>query len=188
MYALETHKECLIFKRYVSRGLIDLSSHVWAWRRSPRDGIEKAQSHDLVNLLVGFKPTDVRDTWTYSLNFLNTFTVSSMRYAINSSTLVSTTDNVKWNKTLPIKINIHSWRLCKDRLPTRSNLDDRGIDLDSLRCPIGGDWFAPQMTLMAFFLGTNQRSSMQRKNYALMSLSTPPHGSFGAFKIDFALT
>ncbi|GJR79119.1 glycerol-3-phosphate dehydrogenase [NAD(+)] 2, chloroplastic [Tanacetum coccineum] len=169
-------------------GLIDLSSHVWAWRRSPRDGIEKAQFDDLVNLLVGFKPTDVRDTWTCSLNSLNTFTVSFMRYAIDSSTLVSTIDNAKWNKTLLIKINIHSWRLCKDRLPTRSDLDARGIDLDSLRCPIGGGWFAPQMTLMAFFLGTNRHNSTQRKNCASMSLSTPPHGSFGAFEIVFALT
>nr|GEU50440.1 reverse transcriptase domain, reverse transcriptase zinc-binding domain protein [Tanacetum cinerariifolium] len=29
--------------------------------------------------------------------------------------------------------------LCKDRLPTRSNLDARGIDLDSLRCPVCKD-------------------------------------------------
>ncbi|GJW01986.1 reverse transcriptase domain, reverse transcriptase zinc-binding domain protein [Tanacetum coccineum] len=139
MYALETHKDCLISERCVSGGLIDLSSHVWAWRRSPRDGIEKAQFDDLVNILVGFKPSDVRDTWTCSLNSLNTFTVSFMRFAIDSFILVSTIDNVKWNKTLPIKINIHSWRLRKDRLPTRSNLDARGIDLDSLRCPVCND-------------------------------------------------
>ncbi|GJZ86781.1 hypothetical protein Tco_0658391, partial [Tanacetum coccineum] len=129
MRALETHKDCLIFERCVSGGLIDLSSHVWAWRRSLRDGIEKAQFDDLVNILVGFKPSDMRDTWTCSLNSLNTFKVSSMRFAIDSSILASTIDNVKWNKTLPIKINIHSWRLRKDRLPTRSNLDARGIDL-----------------------------------------------------------
>nr|GEU34211.1 RNA-directed DNA polymerase, eukaryota, reverse transcriptase zinc-binding domain protein [Tanacetum cinerariifolium] len=182
MDALETHKECLISERCVSGGLIDLSSH----------------GH-----------------LTCSLNSLNTFTVSSMRFAIDSSILVSTIDIVKWNKTLPIKINIHSWRLRKDRLPTRSNLDARGIDLDSLRCPVCNDgiestphlfvwctvaaeiwcmikdwwgWFAPQMTLMAFFLGTNRRNSTQRKNCASMSLSTPPHGSFGAFEIEFALT
>ncbi|PWA41584.1 reverse transcriptase zinc-binding domain-containing protein [Artemisia annua] len=140
MYALETHKECLISERCFSGGLMDLPSHVWAWRRSPRDGIEKAQFDDLVNLLVGFKPTDVRDSWTFSLSSLNTYTVSSMRCAIDSSTLVSTIDKVKWNKTLPIKINIHSWRLRKDRLPTRSNLDARGIDIDSLRCPLRGKY------------------------------------------------
>nr|GEV11831.1 retrovirus-related Pol polyprotein from transposon TNT 1-94 [Tanacetum cinerariifolium] len=136
MYALKTYKDCLISERCIIGGLIDLSSHVRVWRRSLRDVIEKAQFDDLVNILVGFKPTDVRDTWTFSLNSLNTFTVSSMRFAIDSSILVSTIDNVKWNKTLHIKINIHSRRLRKDRLPTRSNLDARGIDLDSLRCPV----------------------------------------------------
>ena len=29
-----------------------------------------------------------------------------------------------------------SWRLGKDRLPTRCNLDARGINLDSTRCPL----------------------------------------------------
>ncbi|PWA41586.1 hypothetical protein CTI12_AA459190 [Artemisia annua] len=83
MYALETHKDCLISERCFSGGLMDLPSHVWAWRRSPRDGIEKAQFDDLVNLLVGFKPTDVRDSWTCSLNSLKHIHVSSMRYAID---------------------------------------------------------------------------------------------------------
>ncbi|GJX35148.1 reverse transcriptase domain, reverse transcriptase zinc-binding domain protein [Tanacetum coccineum] len=35
--------------------------------------------------------------------------------------------------------HIHSWRLRKDRFPTRLNLDARGIDLDSLRCPVCND-------------------------------------------------
>ncbi|GKE74034.1 RNA-directed DNA polymerase, eukaryota, reverse transcriptase zinc-binding domain protein [Tanacetum coccineum] len=46
-------------------------------------------------------------------------------------------DSLKeWNATLPIKVNIHTWRATIDRLPTRYNLDARGIDLDSTRCPI----------------------------------------------------
>ncbi|GJR19341.1 putative RNA-directed DNA polymerase, eukaryota, reverse transcriptase zinc-binding domain protein [Tanacetum coccineum] len=33
-------------------------------------------------------------------------------------------------------VNIHTWRATMDRLPTRYNLDARGMDLDSNRCPI----------------------------------------------------
>ncbi|GKD07621.1 RNA-directed DNA polymerase, eukaryota, reverse transcriptase zinc-binding domain protein, partial [Tanacetum coccineum] len=40
-----------------------------------------------------------------------------------------------WNKFVPIKVNILSWRIGQKRLPTRLNLDHRGIDLDSLLCP-----------------------------------------------------
>nr|GEU83474.1 RNA-directed DNA polymerase, eukaryota, reverse transcriptase zinc-binding domain protein [Tanacetum cinerariifolium] len=163
-------------------GSLDNKKLAWvAWK-------QVCSSKDCGGLGIGFKPTDVTGTWACSLNSLNTFTVSSMRYAIDSSTLVSTVDNVKWNKTLLIKINIHAWRLCKDRLPTRSNLNARVIDLDSLHCLIGGGWFAPQMILIAFFLGTNQLISTQRKKLASMLLLTPPRGSFGAFEIEFALT
>nr|GEV13440.1 hypothetical protein [Tanacetum cinerariifolium] len=35
-----------------------------------------------------------------------------------------------------VKINVHTWRLYLDRLPTRCNLDSRGIDLHSSRCPV----------------------------------------------------
>ncbi|PWA43026.1 hypothetical protein CTI12_AA539820 [Artemisia annua] len=42
---------------------------------------------------------------------------------------------VKWNKIIPIKINVHSWRFSRDRLPTRPNIDARGIKIDALRCP-----------------------------------------------------
>lgn len=45
-------------------------------------------------------------------------------------------DQVRWNKCLPIKINVHTWRLFRDRLPTRYNLDIRGIDLHSSLCPV----------------------------------------------------
>ncbi|GKC97494.1 RNA-directed DNA polymerase, eukaryota [Tanacetum coccineum] len=42
----------------------------------------------------------------------------------------------RWNRYLPKKINIFIWRVLRDRLPTRWNLSRKGIDLDSLNCPI----------------------------------------------------
>lgn len=42
----------------------------------------------------------------------------------------------RWNKIVPRKVNIHVWRLIKDRLPTRFNLWFRGIDNVSLICPM----------------------------------------------------
>ncbi|GJY27091.1 RNA-directed DNA polymerase, eukaryota [Tanacetum coccineum] len=44
----------------------------------------------------------------------------------------------RWVKCIPIKINIFIWRARLDRLPTRSNLANRGVVLDSLLCPICG--------------------------------------------------
>ncbi|GJW85332.1 tRNA isopentenyltransferase [Tanacetum coccineum] len=91
---------------------------------------------DLVGLLNNFIPSDLPDSWTFSFDNSNTFTVRSMRRLIEGNTLLSQADTIRWNATLPIKVNIHTWRATIDRLPTRYNLDARGIDLDSTRCPI----------------------------------------------------
>ncbi|GJW54616.1 RNA-directed DNA polymerase, eukaryota, reverse transcriptase zinc-binding domain protein [Tanacetum coccineum] len=47
--------------------------------------------------------------------------------------------NYKWNNLLPSKVNITTWRISIQRLPTRINLDKRNVDLDSVRCPICDD-------------------------------------------------
>ncbi|GJW90055.1 RNA-directed DNA polymerase, eukaryota, reverse transcriptase zinc-binding domain protein [Tanacetum coccineum] len=40
---------------------------------------------------------------------------------------------------LPSKVNILLWRVMNRRIPTRINLDMRGIDLDTFRCPVCDD-------------------------------------------------
>ncbi|GJZ11381.1 RNA-directed DNA polymerase, eukaryota, reverse transcriptase zinc-binding domain protein, partial [Tanacetum coccineum] len=59
-----------------------------------------------------------------------------MRKYVECKILATTEEEIRWNRMLPIKVNINTWRLCLDRLPTRCNLDARGVDLDSTRCPI----------------------------------------------------
>ncbi|PWA91227.1 hypothetical protein CTI12_AA092330 [Artemisia annua] len=79
---------------------------------------------------------DKPDTWECNLNPTKVFTVSSIRWNIESYTLVSIEDNIRWNRFLPIKVNINTWRLYLDWLPTRHNLDARGIEVHSNRCAI----------------------------------------------------
>jgi hypothetical protein len=45
-----------------------------------------------------------------------------------------------WHKQVPLKVSIFSWRLLRDRLPTRQNLANRGIlAMDSRFCLAGCD-------------------------------------------------
>ncbi|PWA39984.1 hypothetical protein CTI12_AA566940 [Artemisia annua] len=44
------------------------------------------------------------------------------------------TTQTRRNKNLPIKLNVFTWRVTRHRVPTRFNLDLRGIDVDSTRC------------------------------------------------------
>lgn len=53
---------------------------------------------------------------------------------LDSLNLVRVTLFIRWNRFILIKINIFLWRLVFNRLPTKSNLDRRMIELDSLIC------------------------------------------------------
>ncbi|PWA60827.1 reverse transcriptase zinc-binding domain-containing protein [Artemisia annua] len=113
LYSPETFKWCKVKDRCkIFNGSF---SRTWAWRRQIRSGPEIDQFNSLNALLCDFAPTNSPDTWECSLD---------------------SSKAIRWNKMLPIKINIHSWRLGKDRLPARCNLDANGIDLDSTCCPL----------------------------------------------------
>ncbi|GKB00525.1 RNA-directed DNA polymerase, eukaryota, reverse transcriptase zinc-binding domain protein, partial [Tanacetum coccineum] len=89
----------------------------WAWSRPVRSGLEVSDLSEICELLAHLRLTDTPDAWE--------FTTDSSRF--------------RWNKILPLKVNINTWRIIHKRVPTRSNLDYRGVDLDSVRCPICDD-------------------------------------------------
>ncbi|GKF48466.1 RNA-directed DNA polymerase, eukaryota, reverse transcriptase zinc-binding domain protein [Tanacetum coccineum] len=48
----------------------------------------------------------------------------------------TTSSPTRWNNLIPMKVNVFTWKTANQRLPTRSNLDFRGIDLHSVLCPL----------------------------------------------------
>ncbi|GJZ81692.1 ribonuclease H-like domain-containing protein, partial [Tanacetum coccineum] len=112
---------------------------VWDWRRPIRDGLERVQLYGLNNLLLHFVPSSLPNSWEFGLNESRCFTVSAMRKHIESFTLSTDAEKIRWNNLIPIKLNILTWRISLDHIPTRSNLDSRGIDLDSILCPVCND-------------------------------------------------
>nr|GEZ42040.1 RNA-directed DNA polymerase, eukaryota, reverse transcriptase zinc-binding domain protein [Tanacetum cinerariifolium] len=57
------------------------------------------------------------------------------REEIDKHILVAAPLHTRWSKVLPIKLNIFWWRMFLDRLPTRSNLYNKGIDIPCVLCP-----------------------------------------------------
>ena len=55
---------------------------------------------------------------------------------IDSKILVVYLSSTRWNRFVPIKVNVFAWRLGLNKTPTRANLDKRGIDIHSLLCPV----------------------------------------------------
>ncbi|GKB58785.1 putative RNA-directed DNA polymerase, eukaryota, reverse transcriptase zinc-binding domain protein [Tanacetum coccineum] len=134
LYYLDINKE------YRIRDRVGSSSHqhvyFWDWRRPIRDGPGRTQLNRLLNVLSNVALTASPDEWIFNSTDSTSFSKSEMRYIIDSSFLYSSIVGVRWNKNLPIKISIHSWRLSLNHLPTRFNLYRRGIDLNSVRCPM----------------------------------------------------
>ena len=62
--------------------------------------------------------------------------MASARNYIDSKTLVVDHSSTRWNALVPIKVNIFTWRLTLNKIPTRDNFDKRGIDIHSLICPV----------------------------------------------------
>ena len=87
------------------------------------------------HLIGAIELSDHKDTWKWSLDVTNGFSVASVRSLIDSHTIDVGSSATRWNNNIPIKVNVSLWRLSLNKLPSRMNLDRKGIEVDSLLCP-----------------------------------------------------
>ena len=80
-----------------------------------------------------------QDGWEWDLNGGNDFTVASARMKIDMKVLEVEVVATRWNRVIPSRLNVFGWRLRLNRLPTKVNLDRRGIELGPVLCPMCGD-------------------------------------------------
>nr|KAJ0194892.1 hypothetical protein LSAT_V11C700371630 [Lactuca sativa] len=95
------------------------TSWVFAWRHDIRGGVEQEQLASLMSMLDGFHLGTESDKWVWNLDNLRYFSVKSTRNWIDDSRLPSGSLPTRWNRSVPIKINVFIWRLLMDRLPFR---------------------------------------------------------------------
>nr|GEV05413.1 RNA-directed DNA polymerase, eukaryota [Tanacetum cinerariifolium] len=107
IYALESDKKISVATKLVHDSL------AFSLRRIPRGGIEQVQ-----------------------YNELQRFTEASIRRIIDDTFLPSFSSKTRWVSMGPIKVNIIAWKVKIDCLPTRLNISRRGMNLDSILCPI----------------------------------------------------
>ncbi|GKF04801.1 RNA-directed DNA polymerase, eukaryota, reverse transcriptase zinc-binding domain protein, partial [Tanacetum coccineum] len=82
--------------------------------------------------------SDNRDGWKWSLAS-NGFSVAYVRKYIVKHILHRGLTSTRWNRGVPIKVNIFMWRLSLDKLLTIVNMDRKRIDIDPLLCLVCGD-------------------------------------------------
>ncbi|GKA86033.1 RNA-directed DNA polymerase, eukaryota [Tanacetum coccineum] len=84
----------------------------------------------------GVALVNMKDRWVWSLEGSGDFSVASVRKLIDDKTLPEVSSKSRWSKAVPIKVNILAWKVKLDCLLTRINISRRGMDIDSILCPI----------------------------------------------------
>ncbi|GJZ63917.1 RNA-directed DNA polymerase, eukaryota [Tanacetum coccineum] len=107
-----------------------------SFRRHVRGGVETQQLENIQDLVRSKVLSNVDDRWAWDLNGGGDFCVKDARDLVDEVLLPKENVATRWIKTIPIKVNVFAWKLHLDRLPTRSNLLKRGIQVQSSLCPI----------------------------------------------------
>ncbi|GKB14471.1 RNA-directed DNA polymerase, eukaryota, reverse transcriptase zinc-binding domain protein, partial [Tanacetum coccineum] len=132
MYALESSKSTDVASKLSHSGL------EFSFRRNPRSGMEQVQFDFLKEKAEGCVLVNMKDRGFWSLEGSGVFSVASAKKLIDGVLLQEVSSKTRWIKEVPIKINVHRWKVKLDCLPTRFNLSRRGIDIDSILCPLCG--------------------------------------------------
>ncbi|GJZ46329.1 RNA-directed DNA polymerase, eukaryota, reverse transcriptase zinc-binding domain protein, partial [Tanacetum coccineum] len=88
-----------------------------------------------IEIIDGITLAGMSDRWVWIMEGSGEFYVASTRRLIDKYFLPDVTTKTRWITGVPIKVNIHAWRVKLDCLPTRLNISKRGMLIDSILCP-----------------------------------------------------
>ncbi|GJV48312.1 hypothetical protein Tco_1438524 [Tanacetum coccineum] len=134
-----------------------------SFRRIHRGGIESSQSEELVGILGSIILSSAKDRWRRTKLGSGEFTVALARSFIDDYTLPNTNIPTRWSPLVPIKANVLAWRLAINKLATRVNLYNRGIEVNLVLC---GVWESKGWCLFALLLAAGTRTC---GSFALLS-------------------
>ncbi|KAL4573594.1 hypothetical protein LXL04_020405 [Taraxacum kok-saghyz] len=112
----------------------------WCWQRQVRDGRPAAELSRLLELLTSFSCSDHRDKCVWELSEEGTFSVAETRRWIDNDILPEGSGTTRWCRLVPRKVNIFIWCLLLDRIPSFIALSTRGIEINSIMCPVCQDY------------------------------------------------
>ncbi|GJU72871.1 putative RNA-directed DNA polymerase, eukaryota, reverse transcriptase zinc-binding domain protein [Tanacetum coccineum] len=135
LFSLALDKDCSV-QQWVSA----TSENRDLWRRDLFLGREMEDLENFDSVIMGLSLQDGVDGWTWSLDTSGSFKVSILRSCIDSLDLSRSDPVTIWNELIPKKVNIFFWRLTRNRLPTKTNLVDKGIDLHTILCSFCDDY------------------------------------------------
>ncbi|GJU53304.1 RNA-directed DNA polymerase, eukaryota [Tanacetum coccineum] len=132
---------------------------------------------------VGVILSNSRDRWFWDMNGSGTYRVKDVRNMLDDFFLPKDEVATRWLPHLPIKLNVFAWRLYLDRLPTKSNLIQRGIQSLGLFV-VGGMWCGCLVALTpSGFLSCCRLKWVPGLKVYLKEFGMFPGGRFGCTEI-----
>ncbi|GJZ30560.1 RNA-directed DNA polymerase, eukaryota [Tanacetum coccineum] len=130
MFALELNKNANVSSK------LNASSLDNSFRRKARNRIEEMQLNSLAEISRMTTLVPCKDCYVWMLESDGVFSVASIRKEIDGNRFQDVSLPTRWVKSVPIKVNIIAWKVKSNALPTRFNISRRGMDIDSIVCPI----------------------------------------------------
>ncbi|XP_071741061.1 uncharacterized protein [Rutidosis leptorrhynchoides] len=113
----------------------------WSWSCDPT-GRTSDELTEIENLLKSFHfDFNARESWKWVLSDNGVFMVKKLSSLLDVHILgiPNVIQKMMRNNLVPKKLEIFVWWSLKKRIPVRMELDKRGIDLHSVRCPVCDD-------------------------------------------------
>nr|GEX84177.1 RNA-directed DNA polymerase, eukaryota [Tanacetum cinerariifolium] len=130
MFALETNKNASVSLKLNAHSLDN------SFRRQARSGIEVMQLNSLAEIPRRTTLVPCEDHFVWTLEGDGVFSVASIRKKIDGNRFQYVCLPTRWVKSVPIKVNITAWKVKSNAFLTRFNISRRGMDIDSMVCPI----------------------------------------------------
>ncbi|XP_071736119.1 uncharacterized protein [Rutidosis leptorrhynchoides] len=136
---LETNTKATVADRVNWDG--NWCSPTWEWSRVVT-GRTIGELEELERLISTWKmASEKEDSWSWNLCGSGKFSTKSLTKQIMAKCLPPNASNLSTlkNDLVSIKVGVFVWRARKERLPVLFELDKRGVDLNSVLCPLCGD-------------------------------------------------
>ncbi|KAJ9555174.1 hypothetical protein OSB04_009788 [Centaurea solstitialis] len=135
LFDLERDKSCSIAMRF-SHSTNETAAWTWSWSNNSDAERLSDKVEELEHMLKNVVLMEGDDKWSWEGDPSGDYTVSSLRGIIDGLSCPPAEYRCFWNNWLPPRVNCFIWRLLSNRIPTRVNLNKRGINTSSTFCPL----------------------------------------------------
>nr|GEX54828.1 RNA-directed DNA polymerase, eukaryota, reverse transcriptase zinc-binding domain protein [Tanacetum cinerariifolium] len=129
LYALENNKSITVAHKMAA----EIKG---SFRRQVPSGVESGQLENMRDNLGLCSLSLQDDRWYWDLNGDGEFMVKYVRNLLDEAVLPHAGYPTRWVKYIPIKINIFAWKISLDRIPSKINLQKRGVSMEYNLCSI----------------------------------------------------